>query len=182
MKEGTILRSFDAKDGKKVTLRAPKWGDLDDYLYFINSLVEEKAMILMNEKQTRDSEIDWVSRLLTGVERDKIAALIAEVDGRLVGSCEINPKRGCSAHLGSLGISLLDGYREIGIGQEIMLETEKQAKRLGLEVVELEVFATNARAIHVYEKVGYKVTGRVPEAIKRDDGYVDSLIMVKRIG
>jgi RimJ/RimL family protein N-acetyltransferase len=182
MKEGTILRSFDAKDGKKVTLRAPKWGDLDDYLYFINSLVEEKAMILMNEKQNRDSEIDWISRLLSGVERDKIAALIAEADGRLVGSCEINPKRGYSAHLGSLGISLLDGYREIGIGQEIMLETEKLAKRLGIEVVELEVFAINARAIHVYEKVGYKVTGRVPDAIKWDDGYIDSLIMVKRIG
>ena len=44
----------------------------------------------------------------------------------------------------------------------MMLEAEKQALRLGVEVVELEVFAANARAIHVYEKVGYKVTGRAP--------------------
>src|SRR4030042_6843451 len=152
MKEGTILRSFDAKDGKKVTLRTPKWGDLDDCLHFINSLVEEKAMIMMNEKQTRDSEIGWISQLLSSVERDKIVALIAEVDGRFVGSCEITPKRGYLAHLGSLGISLLNGYRDIGIGQEMMLEAEKQARRLGVEVVELEVFAANARAIHVYER------------------------------
>jgi RimJ/RimL family protein N-acetyltransferase len=181
MKEGTILRSFNAKNGKKVTLRAPKWGDLDDYLHFINGLVEEKAMIMMNEKQTRDSEIGWISQLLSTVERDKIVALIAEVDGRLVGSCEITPKRGYLSHLGSLGISLLDGHREIGIGQEMMLEAEKQARRLGVEVVELEVFAANARAIHVYEKVGYKVTGRVPDAIKWDNRYMDSLIKVKRI-
>lgn len=181
MKEGTILRSFDARDGKRVTLRAPRWGDLDDFLHLINSLVEEKAMIIINEKQTRDFEVGWISQLLSGVERDKIAALIAEVDGRLVGSCQINLKKGYLAHLGSLGISLLDGYRDIGIGQEMMLEAEKQASRLGVEVVELEVFAANARAIHVYEKVGYKVTGRVPNAVKWNGGYMDSLIMVKRI-
>jgi RimJ/RimL family protein N-acetyltransferase len=181
MKEATILRSFEAKDGNKVMLRAPKWSDLDDYLHFINSLVEEKAMIMMNEKQTRDSEIGWISQLLSSVERDKKVALIAEVNGRLVGSCEITPKRGYMAHLGSLGISLLDGYRDIGIGQEMMLEAEKHAKRLGVEVVELEVYAANARAIHVYEKVGYKVTGRIPNAVKWNSGYMDSLIMVKRI-
>ena len=92
MKEGTIFRSFKAKDGRKVTLRAPKWGDLDDCLHFINSLVEEKAMIMMNEKQTRDSEIGWISQLLSSVERDKMVAVVAEVDGRLVGSCEITPR------------------------------------------------------------------------------------------
>lgn len=181
MREGTIFRNFTAGDGGKVTLRAPKWSDIDDYLHFINSLVEEKAMIMMNEKQTRDSEIGWIGQLLGGVEKDKMVAVVAEVDGRLVGSCEITPRRGYLAHLGSLGISLLDGYREIGIGQEMMLEVERQAKRLGVEVVELEVFEANKRAIHVYERVGYKVTGRVPDAIKWDGAYMDSLIMVKRI-
>lgn len=85
MKEGTIYRSFIEKDGRKVTLRAPKWIDIDDCLYFINRLVEERTMILICEKQTRDSEIGWISRLLTGVERDLIAAVVAEVDGSLVG-------------------------------------------------------------------------------------------------
>ena len=46
----------------------------------------------------------------------------------------------------------------------MMLEAEKQALRLGVEVVDLEVFAANTRAIHTYEKVGYKVTGRIPDA------------------
>jgi hypothetical protein len=61
MKKGTIYRSFNSKDGRQVTLRAPKWSDINDFLYFINSLVEEKAMILMNDKQTRDNEIGWIS-------------------------------------------------------------------------------------------------------------------------
>jgi hypothetical protein len=91
MKEGTIYRSFIAKDGRKVTLRASKWSDIDDGLYLINSLVEEKAMILICEKQTQDSEIGWISRLLTGVERDLIAAVVAEV-GHLLRYCEISKK------------------------------------------------------------------------------------------
>ncbi len=181
MREGTIYRIFAARDGRTVTLRAPKWGDLDDCLHFINSLVEEKAMIMMNEKQTRDSEIGYISQLLNGVERDKMVAVVAEVDGHLVGSCEITPKRGYLAHLGSLGISLLDGYRDIGIGQMLMLEAEKQSRRLGVEVVDLEVFEANKRAIHVYEKVGYKITGRIPDAIKWNGSYMDGLIMVKKI-
>jgi RimJ/RimL family protein N-acetyltransferase len=122
-----------------------------------------------------------MNTLIAGVERDKIAAVIAEVEGKFAGSCEITPKRGYSAHLGTLGISLVAEYRDLGIGQEMMLEAEKQVKRLGVEVVDLEVFATNARAIHTYEKVGYKITGKIPEALKYGGGYVDSVIMTKRI-
>jgi hypothetical protein len=60
MREGTIFRNFKAEDGTEVTLRAPRWRDLDDYLHFINSLVEEKAIIMRNEKQTRESETDYM--------------------------------------------------------------------------------------------------------------------------
>lgn len=112
MKEGTVYRSFIARDGGKVTLRAPKWRDIDDATHFINSLVEEKAMILMDEMQTRDSEMSWISGLLTNVEKDKVAVVVAEIDGHFVGNCEIVPKRGYSSHLGTLGIGLLAGYRD----------------------------------------------------------------------
>ncbi len=181
MREGTVYRRFTARDGRDVTLRAPKWSDLDDYLHFINSLVEEKAMIMTNVKQNRDSEIDWVAQLLSAVERDKMVVVVAEVDDRLVGSCEITPRMGYLAHLGTLGISILDGYRDSGIGREMMLEVERQAKRLGVEVVELGVFEENKRAIHVYERVGYKVTGRVLDAIKWGGKYMDNIVMSKRL-
>ncbi len=181
MREGTVYRRFKARDGMWVKLRAPKWNDLDEMLNFINGLVKERAMILMNEPQTRDQEVDWLGRLLSGVEKDKMVAVIAEVDGRFAGSCEISPKRGYSSHLGSLGISLNAEFRDLGIGQQMMLEAEKQARRLGLEVIDLEVFATNARAIHTYEKIGYKITGKIPEALKYGGSYVDALIMTKRI-
>jgi uncharacterized lipoprotein len=85
MKAGVILGEFEARDGRKVTLRTPKWEDLDDMLDFINSLVEEEAMIAADRKQTREQEVDWLARGLSNLEKDKEIRVVAEVDGRMVG-------------------------------------------------------------------------------------------------
>jgi ribosomal protein S18 acetylase RimI-like enzyme len=181
MKAGTILREFEAKDGRKVILRTPTWGDLDDMLEFINSLVEEEAMILMEVKQTREQEVDWLARALSNMEKDRQVRVVAEVDGRMVGQCEVALGSGRKSHVGTLGISVKRGYRDVGIGQGLMREAERHAARLGLEKIKLEVFATNERAIHVYEKMGYSVVGRVPGEIKHKGEYVDSLYMVRDV-
>ena len=182
MRAGTVYRRFTAKDGKEVTLRAPKWSDLDDMLEFINSLVEEGANILVNTKQTRESEIEWLARLLTSLEKDKQVVVVAEVDGRFVGQTEVTPKGGRSRHVGSIGIALKDGYRDVGIGSELMREAETHSRRLGLEILQLEVFASNDKARHVYEKAGYRETGRWPREIKKDGAYIDAILMSKEIG
>ena len=62
-----------------------------------------------------------------------------------------------------------------------MREAERHAGRLGIEKIMLEVFAINDRAIHVYEKMGYVVVGRIPGDVKYRGEYVDSLVMVKDI-
>jgi putative acetyltransferase len=181
MKPGTILNKFMARDGREVILRAPKWGDLDDMLDFINSLVDEAAMIAANQKQTRESEIDWLARKLTSLEKDRIIHVVAEVEGRMVGSCEVEPRPGRFSHVGVLGVSVKDGYREVGIGQRLMKEAERQAPQMGLESIMLEVFATNDRAIHVYEKMGYRRIGAIPGGVKYRGEYVDAVSMYKRI-
>ena len=181
MKAGTTIRKFKAKDGRDVTLRAPKWDDLDDMLEFINSLVDEGADIIMDTKQTREQEVDWLARLLTRLEKDEITVVVAEVGGRFVGQVVVTPRRMRSKHVGFLGIALKDGYREIGIGTELMKEAEDQSRRLGLEILNLEVFATNERAKHVYEKLGYREVGAWPKVIKKDEVYIDGILMSKEL-
>jgi len=48
---------------------------------------------------------------------------------------------------------------------------------LGLHRVSLEVFAFNARAIHVYEKVGFRHEGRMRDALWWDGAPHDTLLM-----
>lgn len=47
-----------------------------------------------------------------------------------------------------------------GIGQRILRKYEERAVEAGYESVRIDVFGTNNRAIHIYEKFGYKRMGR----------------------
>lgn len=180
MKAGTILREFEARDGRKVTLRTPTWEDLDDMLDFINSLVEEEAMILMETKQTRDQEVDWLARALSNMEKDRQVRVVAEVDGKMVGQCEVALGAGRKSHVGTLGISVKQGYRDVGIGQELMRELENQARALGVETLYLEVYGISP-AMRLYERLGYREHGRLPGGIKYRGEYVDCVSMYKLI-
>ena len=181
MKSGTILRTFSARDGRQVTLRAPRWEDLDDMLVFINSLVEEEAMIIMEQKQTYEQETDWLAKALVDLEKDKHMMVVAEVDGKMVGNSELRPRFGRWKHIGNLGIAIKEGYREVGIGPEMMKELESHAPRLGIETIYLDVFANNDRARHVYKKLGYNEIGNLPRGIKYRGEYVDSVMMAKEL-
>ncbi len=178
---GTILYVFTAKDSREVIIRTPKWEDLEDMIDFINSLVEEEAMVSRHTKVTREQEIDWLAENLKKLEKGQQIYIVAEVGGKMVGSCAINPMFGRMSHLGSLGISVKEGYSGIGIGMDLMKEAEKHAIHMRLKSVKLEVFENNEPAIALYEKMGYKITGRVPEAILYKGEYVDSLIMAKKL-
>jgi len=181
MKTGDIIREFVAKDGRKVILRTLKWEDLDDLLDFINSLVEEGANILKTEKVSRDEEIDWLSSVFKRMEKSEIFCLAAEVDGHLVANSEVIRGTGYSRHVGFIGIAIKKGFRGIGIGTEMMKALEEHARKIGLKVLTLSVFANNQHAINLYRKMGFVETGRVPKRFFKDGAYIDEIIMTKTL-
>lgn len=140
MKTGMFFRKFVAKDGREVTLRTPRWEDLDDMLDFINSLVEEEAPIAKDSKVTREGEVDWLANCIAGLEKGSLVVIVAEVDGGMVGQVFLSPRLGRLKHVGALGISVKKGYRNIGIGYELLREAEPHAENLGIKIIYLEVF------------------------------------------
>jgi len=179
MRSGKIVRGFSARDGRKVVLRTPKWEDLDDLLKLINSLVEERADILRTEKVSREEEIDWLSKVLSRLEKDETFYMVAEVGGKVVAVSEVNRRSGYEKHVGVIGIAIRSGFRDLGIGTEMMKTLVGQAQEMGLKVLTLSAFASNKSAIHVYEKVGFVQTGRVPKKHFREGKYIDEVIMTK---
>jgi len=61
----------------------------------------------------------------------------------------------------------------------MMMVLEEQARKIGLKVLELSVFESNKRTIHVYEKVVFKRTGRVPKKHFKVGEYIDEITMTK---
>jgi len=180
MVAGDIIEEFTAKDGRKFILRVPTMNDLSTYLDFINELVREGAEIEQSEEQTYEKEGEYLKEKLEKIVSGDEISVSAFLNDKLVGDAEIVRNPGRSFTTGTLGISLLEGYRDIGLGTEMMKILLEKAKEAGYRMVILSVYADNSRAIHLYEKFGFVRAGTIPKyAHFEDRGFVDSITMYK---
>jgi RimJ/RimL family protein N-acetyltransferase len=81
--------------------------------------------------------------------------------------------------VGVVGIDTRSGFRDTGIGTEIVRTLAAQATAMGLKVLTLTAFATNKQAIRVYERNGFVQVGRIPRKHFEEGEYVDEVIMTK---
>jgi RimJ/RimL family protein N-acetyltransferase len=102
---------------------------------------------------------------------------VAIADG-IVGWCDIIPKeRPTHAHCGVLGIGLLPHFRGRGNGTALIRAALNDARRLGLVRIELTVHADNARALALYERVGFTREALLKDAVRIEGQYKDLILM-----
>jgi ribosomal protein S18 acetylase RimI-like enzyme len=91
---------------------------------------------------------------------DPFMAAIA--NGEVVGWCDVERYETRSeAHRAVLNIAIRPEYRDRGLGRKLLSIVLDQARDAGLVRVELWVFTDNARAIALYESVGFERQGVV---------------------
>ena len=61
-----------------------------------------------------------------------------------------------------MNLAVHPDYRRMGIGEQLVLELEKQLKKRDVTCLTLEVRASNAPAISLYTKMGFLQVGRRP--------------------
>lgn len=74
-------------------------------------------------------------------------------------------------------MGVLREYRGQGIGRRLAERTIARAKEIGLERIELEVYASNESAVALYRKLGFTVEGVKRKGRKVDGVYDDVLMM-----
>jgi RimJ/RimL family protein N-acetyltransferase len=101
-----------------------------------------------------------------------------DVGDEVVGWCDI-VRFGLEGfqHSGRLGMGLLAHVRGQGVGRRLAEATIDAAKARGIERIELEVFASNVRAIRLYERLGFAHEGVRLRARKLDGAYDDNVLM-----
>ena len=179
-----IYDKFTVKKGAEkfsVVLRDPEMEDVDDMLEFINSLTEEDVDISTTKKYTRQEEKKYLRDLLRRIERGSMLSVVVEVNGKVVGNSSVTRrKEETDSHVAELGIAISKDYRNFGIGKRLMDALIKTAKRKWkTKVVKLSCYETNKHAQHVYRKLGFRKTGRIPKGIKHGGKYIDHIIMAK---
>ena len=108
--------------------------------------------------------------------------LVAVVENKVVGllGLETFPTKPRRAHAGTFGISVHDDWQGKGIGAALMKACLDLADNwLNLTRLELEVYADNESAIHLYQRFGFEMEGTLRQHAFRDGQFVDSIVMAR---
>lgn len=147
---------------------------IEGYHRCLDSVARERRYIGWVQAPPLESSRDYV---LSNIERG-VPQFVAVNGGEVVGWCDISPQRlEGFTHSGTLGMGVLRGFRGRGIGTRLMERTIAEAKERGMERIELEVYASNAPAIKLYEKRGFAREGVKKRARKLDGVYDDIIVM-----
>ena len=146
-----LLRNGGFPDGRSVYENFNLTHAQTDYLLSYpdeNSYGPEQEAKFLEEKTKSPNEIE----------------IIALVDGKVAGTAGIEAvgTKYKVRHRAEFGISILKEYWGLGIGRALTEACVDCARAAGYTQLELEVVADNARALALYESVGFVEYGRNP--------------------
>ena len=172
-------------NGKKITIRELKPSDIrsvKEFQDFINSLVEEDAMILKNKKASLKEETEWLKNRIKTIRKNKAVYLIAKSNRIIIGTAEVVLRRiGRQSHVADLGISVRKGYRGIGLGKYLMgkiIKLSKNQLKPRPKIIRLGVMPINKPAFKLYQRYGFKRVARIPKQFKYKGRLADEIIML----
>lgn len=176
---------FDLKDGRKALLRSPREEDIPGTLeYLLKSAGESEFILRYPEecgKYTYEKEKELFERKNASPNDTMLMCL---VDGRVVGNCEIMTFPSLKTrHRATVAIALLRDYWNQGIGTRMFEEMIRIAEaNPHVLQMELDFVEGNVRARHLYEKMGFRITGVKRNAIRLRDGrLLDEYMMIREI-
>ena len=178
---GTVVAEHETERGV-VTFRFPLPTDAPAALEYINTISAEQTYILFQGEQlTLQQEQAWLDDRLAKLTSLQGITLIATAGERIIGTTAIDLGGLAGSHVGYFGIGLAREWRDMGLGTRLMQSVIDQAERHlpNLRLIQLDVFASNERAIHLYQRLGFMEYGRLPGAILRRGEYDDTISMYR---
>lgn len=124
---------------------------VNDYLIMVNDPNVANKISHKTRTYTYEQELNWVKSKLE--ENALCFSMLEKTTGEYIGNIEILEIKD---NIGELGISITASKQDKHYGTESIKALLKYAYgELNLYGMELNVYATNPRAIHCYEKIGF---------------------------
>ncbi len=128
---------------------------INDYLVMINDPDVANKISHEIRTYTYEDELNWVTLKLK--ENAICFSMIEKRTGDFIGNIEIME---INNNIGELGISITPKKQNQHFGTESIKALLKYAyEKLNLDGMELNVYSTNLKAIHCYEKNGFIIDG-----------------------
>lgn len=166
-------KEFKLKDGRIAQIRNPEEKDAQGMLDYLSLSTEETEFLLRYPEEcdsyTPQEEAQFFDQVNAS---DHEAMLVCLADGKVVGNCQISwNTRIKTRHRANVAIAVLKEFWNQGIGTRMFQEMIQIAeKNPDLLQIELEFIEGNSRARALYEKMGFRITGIKPNAIRLKDG------------
>lgn len=111
-----------------------------------------------------DAERFWTAKALPALRGGRRVLWVAEQDGRIVGSvqldCDTPPNQAHRAEVTKLLVH--PDHRRRGVARALMAELERRATALGRSLITLDT-RTGDSAEPLYLSLGYQIAGRIPD-------------------
>ncbi len=135
---------------------------IPDYLALLNDYERVGRFISANDREyTAEGEVSWVRRKLA--ENEQVFSMLEKPCGAFIGNIELMDVRDAD---GELGIAITAARQDRGYGTEAIRRLLDYAfTDLKLERVWLKVYPDNTRAIHVYERCGFREYDRTNDDV-----------------
>jgi len=160
---------------RPIAIRPLRERDFDAFRECLDVVARERVYLGLTEAPPRGAAHRcWEEALARGCPH------FVAVDGRrVVGWCDmhLNGERPGFRHVGRLGLGVRPEYRGGGIGRRLMEVAIEAARRLGLERIELDVYASNRAALRLYERMGF-VRERVKRKAQKLGGKYDDVVLM----
>lgn len=148
--------------------------------YLVELTLEPELPIVLSHERALGFTVESEQELIRQHHTQPNAQWLLALDGaRVAGMLDMmGGSRPESAHNVGLGISVAKDWRDRGVGRALMTCAIEWARRTeSVSRIELEVFSSNARAIHLYERMGFVAEGLRRRAFIQGGAEIDSLMM-----
>lgn len=121
----------------------------------------------------------WRKRIVTDNER--MVFLVALHQGEVIGSCSLEQfLRVRRSHCGGIGMGVAPTWQGQGVGTRLLSAVLEVADQwMGLQRVELTVYADNQPALALYRRHGFEVEGHLRDYALRDGVFTDACSMAR---
>ena len=154
-----------------IIVREYKEEELTELIRIWNEVVEEGVAFpqeeLLDEKTGKD--------FFDG--QTYTAAAIDKATGKIYGLYILHPNNvGRCGHIGNASYAVDKSARGLHIGEKLVKDCLEQGKKHGYRVLQFNaVVASNVHARHLYERLGFKQLGVIPEGFRMKDGHYEDI-------
>ena len=127
----------------------------------------------LEELTEQNADTFFTSQSFTGLAVDSET-------GEVVGLYILHPNNvGRCGHIANTSYAVKSGKRGLHIGEQLVKHSLAMAADLGFRIMQFNaVVASNIHALHLYERLGFRQLGVIPQGFLMKDGHYEDIVLL----